>query len=43
METANSREIEKILAQRKIVNPEPELTPDMINKLRARIQNKERE
>lgn len=37
LKTANTEEIEKILAQREIVDPEPELTPDIINRLKNKI------
>ena len=39
LETADPKEIEKILAQREVVNPEPELTPDIINQLKTKIKN----
>ena len=38
--TADEEEIENILAQREIVEPEPELTPDVIVRLKTKIQNK---
>ncbi len=36
---AKEKEIEKILSQREVVQPEPELTPDIVNRLKTRIQN----
>ena len=36
--TADEKEIENVLAQREITNPEPELTPDVIDRLRVKIQ-----
>ena len=36
---ANEQEIEKILSQREVVQTEPELTPDLVNRLKTRIQN----
>ena len=36
---ADAEEIEKVLAQRKIVNPEPDLNSDVINQLKAKIKN----
>ena len=40
IETGDTEEIKKVLSQREIVNPEPELTPDIINRLKAKIKNK---
>ena len=37
---ADAKEIEKVLSQREIVDPEPELTPDIINQLQTKIKNK---
>lgn len=39
LETADTKEIEKLLAQREVVTPEPELTPDIINQLKTKIKN----
>ena len=36
---ADEKEIEKILSQREVVQSEPELTPDLVNLLKKRIQN----
>ena len=36
---ADEKEIEKILSQREVVPTEPELTPDLVNRLKTRIQN----
>lgn len=40
LKTADTEEIETILAKREIVEPEPELTPDVIYRLRVKMQNK---
>ena len=37
--SAKEIEIEKVLSQREIVNPEPELTPDIIHRLKTKVQN----
>ena len=37
---ADAKEIEKILSQREIVEPEPELTPEIIDRLKAKIKDK---
>jgi HicB family len=37
---ADVKEIEKVLSQREIVQSEPELTPDIINRLKIKIQGK---
>ncbi|MEY2856370.1 MAG: hypothetical protein RLZZ74_679 [Cyanobacteriota bacterium] len=37
---ADVKEIEKVLSQREVVQPEPELTPDIINRLKIKIQGK---
>lgn len=39
LKTANIEKVKDVLSQRKIVQPESELTPDTINRLRAKIQN----
>lgn len=39
LKTADIEEVEEVLSQREIVQPEPELTPDIINQLQAKIQN----
>ncbi|MDJ0898580.1 MAG: toxin-antitoxin system HicB family antitoxin [Xenococcus sp. MO_188.B8] len=36
---ADENEIEKVLSQRKVVQVEPELTPDIVNRLKTLIQN----
>lgn len=38
LETADPKKIEKVLAQREVVNPEPELTPDIIDRLKTKIK-----
>ena len=38
LETADTKEIGKVLAQREVVNPEPELTPDIIDRLKTKIK-----
>ena len=40
LETADTEEIKNILAQREITHPELELTPDIIDRLRVKIQNR---
>ena len=35
----NSAEVKQALSQREIVEPEAELTPEIINRLQAKIQN----
>lgn len=40
LENADATNIDKILSQREIVNPQPELTPDIINRLKVKMQNK---
>ncbi|MFM2313094.1 MAG: hypothetical protein RLZZ04_2370 [Cyanobacteriota bacterium] len=35
---ADTKEIERVLSQREIVQPEPELTPQIINRLKSKIQ-----
>ena len=37
---ANEKEIATTLSQREVVKPEPELTPDIIERLKTRIQSK---
>lgn len=39
LEKADEKEIERVLSQREIVQPEPELTPEIINLLKTKIQN----
>lgn len=34
-----AKEIEKVLSQREIVQPESELTPDIVNRLKTKINN----
>ena len=36
---ADTQEIEQVLSQREIVNPEPALTPDIVNQLKTKIKN----
>ena len=36
---ADVKEIKKALSQREVVNPEPELTPEIIHQLKTKIQN----
>ncbi|MDJ0680058.1 MAG: YlcI/YnfO family protein [Xenococcaceae cyanobacterium MO_167.B52] len=36
---ANVKEIETALSQREVVKPEPELTPDIVNRIKTKIQN----
>ena len=38
---ADTKEMEKLLSQREVVRPEPELTPEIINRLKTRIENKQ--
>ena len=40
LKIADDEEIENVLAQREITNPEPELTSNAIDRLKAKIQNK---
>ena len=39
LKAADTKEIEQALFQREVVNPEPELTPDVINRLKTKIKN----
>lgn len=39
LKKADPKEIEKILSQREIVEPEPELTPQIIDRLKAKIKD----
>ncbi|MEL6439191.1 MAG: toxin-antitoxin system HicB family antitoxin [Cyanobacteria bacterium J06621_8] len=39
LEEANPQEIAKVLSQREVVEPEPELTPEIVNRLKTKIQN----
>ncbi|WP_019505303.1 hypothetical protein [Pleurocapsa sp. PCC 7319] len=36
---ANAEEIERVLSKREIIEPEPELTPNIINRLKEKIKN----
>ncbi len=36
---ADAEEIERVLSKRELVEPEPELTPDIINRLKEKIKN----
>ena len=36
---ADEKEIEKRLSQREVIQTEPELTPDLVDRLKTRIQN----
>lgn len=38
---ADSKEIEKLLSQREVVRSQPELTPEIINRLKTRIEKKQ--
>lgn len=40
LKKADTKEIETVLSKREVVQPEPELTPDIINRLKTKIQNK---
>ena len=40
LKEVDAEDIEKVLSQREVVNPEPELTLDTIHRLKAKIQNK---
>ncbi len=39
LRTADEKEIERVLSQREVVQAEPELTPEIINRLKSKIQN----
>ena len=39
LEQADAKEIDRLLSQREVVQPEPELTPDIVNCLKAKIRN----
>lgn len=39
LRTADEKEIERVLSQREVVQPEPELTPEIINRLKTKIKN----
>lgn len=39
LRTADEKEIGRVLSQREVVQPEPELTPEIINRLKTKIQN----
>jgi uncharacterized membrane protein len=36
---ADAKKIQKVLSKREVVQPEPELTPDIINRLKAKIKD----
>ena len=36
---ANEKQIKTALSQREVVKPEPELTPDIVNRIKTKIQN----
>ncbi|MCB0192751.1 MAG: toxin-antitoxin system HicB family antitoxin [Anaerolineae bacterium] len=40
---ASPAQVEEVLAKRNVVEPEPELKPDVVEKLRQRIEAKQRE
>lgn len=40
---ASPHQVEEVLAKRNVVKPEPELKPDVVEKLRQRIEAKQRE
>ena len=42
LKTADDQEIGNVLAQREIANPEPKLTPDIIDRLKTKIKNKKK-
>lgn len=42
LRTADEKKIERILSQREFVQPEPELTPEIINRLKTKIQNRQK-
>lgn len=39
LEKADAKEIDRLLSQREVVQPEPELTPDIVNRLKVKIRN----
>ena len=39
LEQADAKEIDRVLSQREVVQPEPELTPDIVHCLQAKIRN----
>jgi hypothetical protein len=39
LRTANEKEIERVLSQREVVQPESELTPEIISRLKTKIKN----
>jgi inner membrane protein involved in colicin E2 resistance len=39
LRTADEKEIERVLSQREVVQPEPELTPEIISRLKTKIKN----
>ena len=41
LERADDEEIQKVLLQREVVNTEPELTPDVIHRLKAKIKDRQ--
>jgi hypothetical protein len=41
LRTADEKEIQRVLSQREVVQPEPELTPEIINLLKSKIQNQQ--
>lgn len=40
---ADAKEIKQVLSQREVVQPEPELTSNMVNRLKDKIQNQKQE
>jgi translation elongation factor EF-Tu-like GTPase len=42
LRTADKKEIERVLSQREVVQPEPELTSEIINRLKTKIQNRQK-
>ncbi|MBE9046591.1 toxin-antitoxin system HicB family antitoxin [Pleurocapsales cyanobacterium LEGE 10410] len=41
LEKADAQEIEQVLSQREIVNPEPALTPNIVERLKTKIKKQE--
>jgi uncharacterized membrane protein len=39
LRTADEKEIERVLSQREVVQSEPELTPEIISRLKTKIKN----
>ena len=43
LKAADTEEIEKVLAQREVVESEPELSPDVIHRLKKKIKHKKKQ